>query len=71
MARVPWNVTVWIQRTLDAGALGLVVPMINSVEDARSVVDNMRYATKGQRSLGISRVAPYINGDNRTWADEH
>jgi 4-hydroxy-2-oxoheptanedioate aldolase len=71
MARVPWNDTVWIQRTLDAGALGLVVPMVNSVDDARSVVSNMRYATKGQRSFGSSRVSSYINGDYRTWADEH
>ena len=30
MARVPWNDTIWIQRTLDAGALGLVVPMVNN-----------------------------------------
>lgn len=71
MARVPWNDTVWIQRTLDAGALGLVVPMVNTVEDARSVVSNMHYATKGQRSFGGSRVAPYINSDYRSWADEH
>src|SRR5262245_8402516 len=70
MARVPWNDTVWIQRTLDAGALGLVVPMVNSAEDARGVVSNMRYATKGQRSFGSSRVAPYIDADYRTWADE-
>jgi 4-hydroxy-2-oxoheptanedioate aldolase len=71
MARVPWNDTVWIQRTLDAGALGLVVPMVNSAEDARQVVSNMKYATKGQRSFGGSRVAPYIDADYRTWADEN
>jgi 4-hydroxy-2-oxoheptanedioate aldolase len=71
LARVPWNDTVWIQRTLDAGALGLVVPMINSAEDARQAVANMRYATRGQRSFGGSRVAPYIDGDYRTWADEN
>lgn len=71
MARVPWNDTVWIQRTLDAGALGLVVPMVNTEADARHVVSNMRYATKGQRSFGGSRVAAYIEGDYRTWADEH
>ncbi|MFO7166840.1 MAG: aldolase/citrate lyase family protein [Chloroflexota bacterium] len=70
MARVPWNDTIWIQRTLDAGALGLVVPMVNSAEDARQAVSNMRYATRGQRSFGSSRVAPYINADYRTWADE-
>jgi len=71
MARIPWNDIVWIQRTLDAGALGLVVPMVNTVEDAKHVVANMRYATKGQRSSGGSRVSPYIDGDYRTWADEH
>ena len=71
MARVPWNDTVWIQRTLDAGALGLVVPMVNSAEDAKAVVSNMKYATRGQRSFGGSRVAPYIEGEYRTWADEN
>ena len=71
MVRVPWNDTIWIQRTLDAGALGLVVPMINTAGDAKRVVGNMRYATKGQRSWGGSRVAPYIDGDYRTWTDEN
>jgi len=71
MARIPWNETVWIQRTLDAGALGLVVPMVNTPEDARGVVSNMRYATKGQRSFGGSRITAYIDGDYRTWAEEN
>jgi 4-hydroxy-2-oxoheptanedioate aldolase len=71
MARVPWNDTVWIQRTLDAGALGLVVPMVNSADDAKAVVGNMKYATKGQRSFGGSRVARYIDGDYRTWTDQN
>jgi 4-hydroxy-2-oxoheptanedioate aldolase len=70
MARVPWNDTIWIQRTLDAGALGLVVPMVNSPEDAKGVVRNMRYATKGQRSFGSSRVSAYIDAEYRTWADD-
>lgn len=71
MARVPWNDTVWIQRTLDAGAMGLVVPMVNTAADAQAVVANMKYATRGQRSFGGSRVAAYVDGDYRTWADEH
>lgn len=71
MARVPWNDTIWIQRTLDAGALGLVVPMVNTVEDAAKAVTNMKFATKGIRSWGGSRVAPYIDGDYRTWTDEN
>ena len=71
MARVPWNDTVWIQRTLDAGALGLVVPMVNSVEAARQAVANMKYATQGQRSYGGSRVADYVEGDYRAWAQDN
>ena len=71
MARVPWRDTIWIQRTLDAGALGLVVPMVNTAEDAKSVVSNMKYATKGQRSYGGSRVAGYIDGDYRIWTDQN
>jgi 4-hydroxy-2-oxoheptanedioate aldolase len=71
MARVPWNDIVWIQRTLDAGAMGLVVPMVNNLKDAQNVVSNMKYAIRGQRSFGGSRVASYIDGDYRFWADEH
>lgn len=71
MARIPWNETVWIQRTLDAGALGLIIPMINSVADAEQAVANMRYATRGQRSFGGSRLRAYATGDYRTWADEN
>lgn len=71
MARVPWNDTVWIQRTLDAGALGLVVPMINSVAEAQSAVANMKYATRGVRSWGGSRVSAYIDGDYRTWSEDN
>lgn len=71
MARVPWNDTVWIQRTLDAGALGLVVPMVNSVDQAEKAVANMKYATVGQRSYGGSRVAGYVEGEYRHWADSN
>jgi 4-hydroxy-2-oxoheptanedioate aldolase len=70
LARVPWNDTIWIQRTLDAGAMGLVIPMVNSAEEARQAVSNTKYATRGQRSNGGVRLAPYIEGDYRTWADE-
>lgn len=71
LARVPWNETIWIQRTLDAGALGLIVPMVNTVEDAQAIVSNMKFATQGQRSFGGSRVSPYIEGDYRTWANDN
>ena len=71
MARLPWVDTVWIQRTLDAGALGLVIPMVNTAEDAKVAVSNTMYATRGQRSWGGSRVSRYIEGDYRTWTAEN
>lgn len=71
LARVPWNDTVWIQRTLDAGAFGLVVPMVNSARDAEEAVANTRYATAGQRSFGGTRIRDYIVGDYFEWAAEN
>ncbi len=71
MARVPWNDTVWMQRTLDAGAMGLVVPMVNTAEEAKKAVANTRYSTRGRRSWGGSRVTRYIEGDYFTWTEEN
>jgi 4-hydroxy-2-oxoheptanedioate aldolase len=70
MARVPWNETTWIQRTLDAGALGLVVPMVNSRADAENVVANMKYGPRGIRSSGGSRVSTYVETPYTRFADD-
>ncbi|MHB9032558.1 MAG: HpcH/HpaI aldolase family protein [Anaerolineae bacterium] len=69
MARIPWNESVWIQRTLDAGAMGLIIPMINNEADAVRAVSNMRYSPGGQRSYGGSRLRPYVDGDWKAWSD--
>jgi len=71
MARVPWLETTWIQRTLDAGALGLVVPMVNSADEARQVVANMKYGPVGIRSSGGSRVSGYIDAEYVKWANDN
>ena len=39
LVRVPWNEPGIIGRMLDAGAMGVVVPMIQDAEDARRAVD--------------------------------
>lgn len=57
VVRVPWNEPGIIGRVLDAGALGLIVPMIESVDDARALVAATRYPPLGRRSLGPTRVA--------------
>ena len=71
MARVPWNDKIWIQRTLDAGAMGLVIPMVNSVEEAKEAVASTRYSIKGIRSFGGSRLAGYLDSNYLTWTEKN
>lgn len=56
LVRVPWNEPGIIGRMLDAGAMGIVAPMINSVAEAQSLVEACRYPPNGRRSLGPVRV---------------
>ena len=52
IARVPWNEPGVIGKVLDAGAEGVVVPMVNSAEEAEAVVRAARYPPSGARSWG-------------------
>jgi 4-hydroxy-2-oxoheptanedioate aldolase len=59
MVRVVSNATGDIGKALDAGAWGVICPMINTKEDARSFVSACRYPPQGQRSYGPVRAAIY------------
>ncbi len=52
IVRVPWNEPGIIGRVLDAGAEGVIIPMVNSPEEARSAVNSCFYGPKGTRSMG-------------------
>jgi len=54
--RVPWNEPGTIMKALDAGAGGVIVPMVNSAEDAKAVVGACRYPPDGFRSMGPTRA---------------
>lgn len=54
--RVPWNEPGSIMKALDAGAGGVIVPMINSVAEAQAAVGAMRYPPEGIRSMGPVRA---------------
>ncbi|HWA60289.1 MAG TPA: aldolase/citrate lyase family protein [Caulobacteraceae bacterium] len=56
IVRVPWNDPGIIGRVLDAGALGVVIPMIQTAADARAAVDACLYPPAGRRSFGPVRV---------------
>ncbi len=55
-ARVPSNDFAAINKILDAGALGVIVPMVNSAEEARAAVNACRYHPEGSRSFGPTRA---------------
>lgn len=59
VARLPANDPVWIHRSLDAGARGLIVPMINTAEGAEAAVREARFPPLGNRGFGYSRANLY------------
>ena len=59
LVRVPWNEPYEIMKVLDAGAYGVIVPMINNREEAEQAVMACRYPPDGFRSFGPIRAALY------------
>lgn len=55
--RVRWNEPGEIMKALDAGAQGVIVPMVNSAAEARAAVGACRYPPEGYRSWGPTRAA--------------
>jgi 4-hydroxy-2-oxoheptanedioate aldolase len=56
LVRVPWNEPGIVMKCLDAGFAGVICPMVNTVEDARRLVQSARYAPLGGRSFGPTRA---------------
>lgn len=60
MVRPPWNDTVMIKRVLDIGAQSLLLPYVQSVEEARRAVAATRYPPDGVRGVtGSGRASRY------------
>lgn len=55
--RVPSNDPAQINRALDAGALGIIVPLIHSADDAYRAINACRYPLEGSRSYGPVRAS--------------
>lgn len=58
MVRVPTNSVEWFKWALDAGAWGVVVPMVSTREEAQRVVEYAKYPPRGTRSIG-GAFGPY------------
>lgn len=70
IVRVPWNEPGIIGKMLDAGAEGVIIPMVNTVEEAEAAVRACRYAPDGSRSFGPT-VGRIRRDDYVEWAREN
>ena len=70
IVRVPWNEPGIIMKMLDAGAYGVIIPMVNSRAEAEAAVAACRYAPDGVRSYGPARAVLYAGPDYFSRANE-
>jgi len=68
--RVHWNDPAIIMKSLDAGAMGIICPMINSREECERFVQACRYAPRGYRSSGPIRAMVWAGDDYHAKADD-
>lgn len=59
LVRIPENDATIIKRVMDAGAAGVIVPMVNSPDEVARAVRATRYPPRGSRGLGIARAQGY------------
>ncbi|WP_234188360.1 HpcH/HpaI aldolase/citrate lyase family protein [Shinella sp. NM-101] len=67
--RTRWKSPDDIKAALDAGVSGIMVPMIESAEEARAVVSHCRYAPAGTRGIGPWRASGYYDDFGAYLAD--
>lgn len=59
IVRVPWNDAVRIKQILDMGADGILIPMVNTPDEARAAVAACKYPPEGNRGFGPRRASDY------------
>jgi 2-dehydro-3-deoxyglucarate aldolase len=72
LVRVGENDPLAIKRAMDAGAHGVIVPMVNTVEEARRAVSSVLYPPAGTRGVGLGRAHAYGLGFEKykAWAEQ-
>jgi len=70
VVRVPWLEPSILMKALDAGAYGVICPMVNTREDAQRLVAYTHYAPRGTRSFGPVRAVLYGGSDYAQHAND-
>ncbi len=69
LVRVSAGSTGRIERALDEGAQGVMMPMVNGTDDARALVNAVKYPPIGKRSWGPYRAEFLVEGDYQSSAN--
>ncbi len=69
--RVPDSTPGDIQKATDIGALGIIIPLVDSVEEIRSAVEYTLYPPRGKRSLGNGQYGALYGNDYRQTANDN
>jgi len=59
IVRAPLHDEVWIKKLLDIGSDGIIIPLVNSADEAEKIVKLCKYPPEGNRSVGMSRAHRY------------
>ncbi|MBV9248761.1 MAG: 2,4-dihydroxyhept-2-ene-1,7-dioic acid aldolase [Acetobacteraceae bacterium] len=70
VVRVAWNDPAAIMKALDLGAFGIIVPLVNTAEEAAKAVAACRYPPAGMRSSGPVRAIHYGGPDYQAKAND-
>ena len=72
LVRVSKNEEVIIKKVLDMGADGIIVPMVNSKQDAQQAVEYAKYPPIGKRGVGLYRASKYGTkfAEYKKWVEE-
>ena len=73
LVRLTSNDADLVKRVMDAGAHGIVVPLVNSAADAKRAVDAVYYPPRGTRGVGLARAQGYgaTFADYATWLEDN
>lgn len=75
IVRVPYGELTMATRVLDGGALGVVIPHVDTPEEAKEIADKLRYPPRGHRSVGGGQAqfdyAPMPLGEMTTKIDDN
>lgn len=59
LVRIPLNDEIWFKRILDLGVSGIIVPQVNTADEAARAVKYAKYPPEGNRSVGPARASGF------------